>query len=475
MMNRKKPMRPTSRPDAPKRPTRATGKPKVTPKLAEEAADDAFDGEAPEAEGGVPAPQLVRLNKFLADHGVASRRRCDELIAAGKVTVDDVPVNELGLKIDPDKQVVEINGIILKPKDARRRYYVLNKPSGVVCTNEPRETRPRAVDLITDPYKGRVYTVGRLDEESKGLIIITNDGEFANRIMHPRYGIEKTYVVRVRGRIEDDAIMKIREGVHLSEGRTAGARILVDRRTHDSSQLTVTVHEGVNREIRRVFARVGYKVTDLRRIRIGPLSDAGLKPGRWRELLNSEVVSLLDGKNVSQIGPRVSSTGPRKRFTKKSGYSREFVKGGKLVPGARREREMPMRIGDRPRKSFGDGPRAGGSRPGPRSGASYGGAKRSVGPSSGPRSDFGRPMGPRTSHSRPGSARPGAARPGAARPGAARSSGPRSGAPRQSGARMNGPRSGGAGGGGPRSGGPRSSGPRSGGPSGPRSDRGGRR
>lgn len=324
---------------------------KAPPAAAPTLAEDVL-GQVPDAPEG---PRLVRLNKYLAEHGVASRRKCDELISTGQVTVDGVSVTELGTKIDPDAQKVEIDGVVLKPKDARRRYYVLNKPAGVVCTNEPRETRPRAVDLITDPKKGRIYTVGRLDEESKGLIMLTNDGEFANRIMHPRYGIEKTYVVRVAGRIDDDTVQKIREGVHLSEGRTSGARILVDRRTTDTSQLTLTIHEGMNREIRRVFARFGYKVVDLRRVRIGPLTDRGLKPGRWRELLNREVEALLAGK--SAVEEATSAPRSRRKFPKKRGYSREYVKGGKLVPGATRAREPRVRFGPKTPKKDGHGPR----------------------------------------------------------------------------------------------------------------------
>ncbi len=330
--------RPRRRNDAPKKPI---------PVLAEDAAEmpAEFVGE----------PRLVRLNKYLADHGVASRRKCDELIMTGQVTVDGQSVTELGTKIDPEKHKVEIDGVYLKQKDARRRYYLLNKPSGVVCTNEPRETRPRAVDLVTDPAKGRIYTVGRLDEESKGLIILTNDGDFANKIMHPRYGIDKTYVVRVAGRIDDDTVQKIREGVHLSEGRTSGARILVDRRTADASQLTLTIHEGMNREIRRVFARFGYKVTDLRRVRIGPLDDRGLKPGRWRELLNREVEALIKGQTSMGLdaAPRAN-----KRFPKKRGYARELVRGGRLVPGAAREREPRVRFGPKPPKKEKGGPRS---------------------------------------------------------------------------------------------------------------------
>jgi pseudouridine synthase len=259
----------------------------------------------------VNSDSSVRLNKFLADCGFASRRKADELIAAGQVSVDGEPATELGLRVDPTKQRVEIDGYVLRPDSARKRYYVLNKPAGVVCTNEPRETRPRAVDLVTDPRKGRIYTVGRLDEASQGLILLTNDGEFANRMMHPRYGVQKTYLVKVRGEIDDETLKKVREGVHLSEGRTGGARILVERRGRDHSLLTMTIHEGMNREIRRSFAKLGYKVLELRRTRIGALTDRGLRTGRWRELEKSEVEALLAGDEAP--APRQRGRVPRPR------------------------------------------------------------------------------------------------------------------------------------------------------------------
>lgn len=241
-----------------------------------------------EASGG-----LVRLNKFLADHGVASRRACDELIAKGKVLVDDQPCTELGTKIDPATQKVTVDGFVLPGAEDPRRYYLLNKPKGVVCTNDRYETRPKAVDLITDRDAGRIYTVGRLDEESKGLILLTNDGEFAQRIAHPRFGVPKTYRVVVQGMVEDDSLQKIREGVHLSEGRTSGARVVIVRRSRVRSTALVTLREGMNREIRRIFARVGHKVLELTREEIGPLVLRGLREGKWRPLSKDEVEALL--------------------------------------------------------------------------------------------------------------------------------------------------------------------------------------
>ena len=270
---------------------------------------------AREAKRGEP---LVRLNKYLADHGVASRRGCDQLISEGKVTVDGMPVTELGSKVDPQRQSVEVDGVILRPEGAARRYYLLNKPSGVLCTSDRRETRPRAIDLITDRHKGRIYTVGRLDEESSGLILLTNDGEFAQHVAHPRYGVPKTYRVKVHGRIPDEILKKVREGVHLAEGKTVGARILVGRRTAKTSVLTVTLREGKNREVRRVFAQVGYKVLSLERTHVGPLSTRGLSSGKWRRLSREEVESLLD----QSAGGGAGHSGAERRAGRRTGGRR---------------------------------------------------------------------------------------------------------------------------------------------------------
>jgi 23S rRNA pseudouridine2605 synthase len=282
--------------------------------------DDEFDDE--------PGSRLVRLNKYLASHGVASRRGCDVLITEGGVMVDDEIVTDLGVKIDPTVQRIEVDGVVLKADGVRLRYYLLNKPSGVVCTNSERELRPRAVDLITDRDKGRLFTVGRLDEETTGLIILTNDGDFANRVMHPRYGVNKTYQVKVQGFVDDEAVQRIRDGVYLSEGITAGARVIVVRRAVSHTKLLVTIQEGKNREVRRVFARFGYKVSDLKRIKIGPLTDRGIKPGSWRPLKRSEIEALLSGPSEEDVQQerrakkRHGRTGGVRRFHANSGDRR---------------------------------------------------------------------------------------------------------------------------------------------------------
>jgi len=261
---------------------------------------------------------LVRLNKYLADRGVASRRRCDELIEGGSVLVDGEPVSALGTKIDPDRARVEVNGRVFAPdKRERLRYYLLNKPRRVVCTNDRREERKRAIDLITDPDKGRIYTVGRLDEDSTGLILLTNDGDFANLIAHPRHEVPKTYLVKVRGRIDAEAIDKLKRGVHLAEGRTAGVKVRVIKRTGSFTSLSVTLAEGKNREVRRIFAKVGFNVLALRRTRIGNLRDQRLKEGQWRPLLRAEVQDLTavahGEREVGEELPGRARSGPAAR------------------------------------------------------------------------------------------------------------------------------------------------------------------
>jgi len=307
---------------------------------------------------------LVRLNKYLADRGVASRRKCDELIASGKVLVDGEPVTELGSKVDPETSVVEVEGSVFKPGQSRHRYYLLNKPKGVVCTNDRREAKKRAIDLITDPDAGRIYTVGRLDEDSTGLILLTNDGDFTNLIAHPRHEVPKTYLVKVRGRIEGEALEKLRKGVHLSEGRTGPVRSRVIKRTNSFTMLSVTLGEGKNREVRRIFARVGSTVVGLRRTRIGNLSDRRLKEGQWRPLMRHEVEDLAAvARGEREVEPEREAG--RRPHARKGGSTRKPSRkpfGQQARKPGRRPGQKPA---DRPAargKGGSKGPRAGGRR-----------------------------------------------------------------------------------------------------------------
>ncbi len=282
------------------------------------------DSPAAEPEPDGPGSEGLRLNKFLAQRGVASRRGADELIAGGQVTVDGRIVTELGTRIDPERQKVEVGGVVLQAGGERPRYYLLNKPKGVVCTNDPREGRQRAIDLISDRKKGRIYTVGRLDEDTEGLVLLTNDGEFANRVSHPRYGVRKTYWVDVRARVDEETLRRMHTGVRLAEGWSRFERVRVVKRSEERSILHVTLGEGKNREVRRVLANLGLPVRSLRRISIGPLQDRRLKLGQWRPLVRAEVEELLSAAGaevergsgrhpeVRRQGPALS---PRRRRT----------------------------------------------------------------------------------------------------------------------------------------------------------------
>jgi 23S rRNA pseudouridine2605 synthase len=269
----------------------------------------------------------VRLNKFLAQHGVASRRGADALIARGKVTVDGAIVTELGVRVDPENQRVEVDGVVLEPEGERPRYYLLNKPAGVVCTNDPKENRKRAIDLIGDRKKGRIYTVGRLDAESEGLVILTNDGELANRLAHPRFGVKKTYWVHVKGRVAEEDLERMRAGVRLAEGWAKFERVRVLKRTEERTILLITLGEGKNREVRRLLAALALPVRTLRRVAIGPLVDRRLKVGAWRPLLRAEVEALRGGREQEGETDEVVPVRRKRRGARAHGSARGGRRG----------------------------------------------------------------------------------------------------------------------------------------------------
>jgi 23S rRNA pseudouridine2605 synthase len=235
------------------------------------------------------APAGQRLQKVLAAAGLGSRRQCEELIREGRVEVDRQVVTELGVRVDPDTQEIRVDGQPLRPR--KKVYYAVNKPPGVVTTQRDPAGRPRVIDLV--PTQQRVFAVGRLDRSSEGLILVTNDGDFANRITHPRYGVEKTYLVRVAGVPQPQQLARLKRGVHLAEGVARVQRIAVKRRHGQSTDLVIVLNEGRNREIRRILAKVGHKVLALKRVAIGPIKLADLPSGGWRRLTPQEVAKLL--------------------------------------------------------------------------------------------------------------------------------------------------------------------------------------
>ncbi len=230
-----------------------------------------------------------RLQKVLAHAGIGSRRACEDLIEQGRVAVNGHTVTELGTKVDPEEADILCDGEPIRRET--RVYYLVNKPPGVVCTSSPREKRPRAIDLVRHDSR-RLYTVGRLDAASRGLIILTNDGQLTQRLTHPRHKVPKTYRVRVRGSLSRDDVQTVQDGVHLAEGKASFSRVRVLKRKRRYTDLQVQLTQGVNRQIRRVLAKVGNKVMDLQRTAIGPLRDPGLRQGAHRRLRPDEVRQL---------------------------------------------------------------------------------------------------------------------------------------------------------------------------------------
>ncbi|MGQ0613844.1 MAG: pseudouridine synthase [Planctomycetaceae bacterium] len=228
----------------------------------------------------------ARLHKVLAHCGIGSRRECETIIEQGRVTVNGRVVTKLGSKVDPETDRLVVDGEAVGVEE--RVYYLVNKPPGYICTNRDDEGRPRAVDLIRQDPR-RIYTVGRLDEESEGLLLLTNDGDLANVICHPRYQVDKTYRLAVRGPVSEEQVDRIQAGVWLAEGKTAPAQVRRIQRDGRHTIVTATVWEGRNRELRRIFAKVDLRVVHLVRVAIGPLHLEGIAPGQYRRLMAEEL------------------------------------------------------------------------------------------------------------------------------------------------------------------------------------------
>ncbi|MGC8560116.1 MAG: pseudouridine synthase [Phycisphaerae bacterium] len=241
----------------------------------------------------------VRLQKFMADCGVASRRHCEEMIRSGQVRVNGEPRSELPVMIDPTRDQVTVGDTLLEPIQPEKPVHVLlYKPRGILVTRQDQSGRKTVFDLIK-PISQRLFPVGRLDMDSRGLLLMTNDGELANRLTHPSYGVEKLYIVTVDGKMSPGALEKIRKGAWLGPAgrgqavRTEGLKIKLVSNDRQFTTLEVRLAEGRNREIRRVLARAGYRVRDLCRVAIAEkLTIKGLSPGEYRLLTDAEVAWL---------------------------------------------------------------------------------------------------------------------------------------------------------------------------------------
>lgn len=237
--------------------------------------------------------ESIRLQKFLANSGVASRRKCEELILDGKVSVNGQIVKELGTKVNPAVDKVEYCG---NPVFSSNKfvYILLNKPIGYVTTAKDQFDRDSVLDLVK--VKERVVPVGRLDMYTSGALILTNDGDFVYKVTHPKHEITKTYTVTVRGVIENDAVEKLRNGVEIEDYKTRPAKVKILKTDEEKniSRLEITIHEGKNRQVRKMCEAVGSKVIALHRSKIGDIGVKDLKLGSWRYLKDYEVKKLLN-------------------------------------------------------------------------------------------------------------------------------------------------------------------------------------
>lgn len=280
-----------------------------------------------------------RLQRVMASAGVGSRRECEIIIEEGRVEVDGQVVVTLGTKVDPEKQKISVDGERLKVQ--RLQYFMLNKPPGIVSTASDPSGRLRVIDLIKTNL--RVYNVGRLDQSSEGMILVTNDGELANRLTHPRYGIEKKYLVQVDGCPSRSALRQLEEGMYLAaEGKhkavkAKAVQVKFVKRLKSTAWLEIVLDEGRNREIRRLLARIGHKVRTLRRIGIGPLRLGEVPLGAHRELTTAELKALR--KAVENIVAKKKKPVKKKAAKKKSTRSSDKTSDSKsaAAPETRRK------------------------------------------------------------------------------------------------------------------------------------------
>jgi 23S rRNA pseudouridine2605 synthase len=271
-----------------------------------------------------------RLQKVLASAGLASRRHCEEYIVEGRVTVDGKTIRTLGIKVDPDTQKVCVDGERVKPE--KKRHYLINKPPGVHCTNADPMGRTRVIDLLP-AASGRLFTVGRLDEGSEGLILVTNDGELAHKLAHPKFQVERLYRALVAGTPTDEVLRQLRDGMYFTEGKFRVQDIRRIKTNGKSTIVEVVLTEGQNREVRRLFARVGHKVMKLKRIGFGPLRLGDIPTGAYRPLTPVELKVLQQFATTSPSRRPPSRTrAVRKATTAKPAVRGNVPRGPKAAP-----------------------------------------------------------------------------------------------------------------------------------------------
>jgi pseudouridine synthase len=255
---------------------------------------------------------LERLQKILSQAGIASRRAAEKLIAEGRVTVNGATIREMGVKADPAVDDIRVDGSRVRTAE-RPRYILLYKPAGYLTTRSDPQRRRTVIDLLAG-VREYVYPVGRLDYDTEGLLLLTNDGDLAARLTHPRHGVERTYEAHVAGMPDEAALDRLRRGIPLDGRRTLPAEATLLNRAHRGPAkaglherqgvLLITIREGRNRQVRRMCEAVGHPVRTLKRVKIGPIADRRLKPGDWRDLTPAEIQTLRQTSRVTEPPPR---------------------------------------------------------------------------------------------------------------------------------------------------------------------------
>lgn len=287
---------------------------------------------------------MERLQKILAQAGIASRRKCEEVIAAGRVTVDGVVQTELGTKADPFKQRIEVDG---NPISLERKVCILlHKPTSYVTTVTDPEGRRTVMDLV-ESVKERVYPIGRLDYDTSGLLLLTNDGELTEKLLHPSHELPKVYRVTVLGMPEREIIQKLKSGVQLEDGMTKPAQVRTLRNHPKESVLEITIHEGRNRQVRRMFEAVGHPVKRLKRVQFGPLYLGSLATGKWRWLTEEEWEQLYLSADLTP--PLYSGAEQKKSDTAKG---RDFAARRKTFKRSGNKAQGPSGSGRTRRRSY---------------------------------------------------------------------------------------------------------------------------
>lgn len=251
----------------------------------------------------------MRLQKYLAASSVASRRKAEELIAAGAVAVNGVTVTQMGVQVEEGDEVT-VNGKAVRP-DGKKYYIMLNKPRGYVTTAKDQFGRPAVTDLVSGAAPARLFPVGRLDFDTEGLLLLTNDGDFSFALTHPKKEVQKTYIARILGEVKPEDLAALSAGVVIDTGPTAPAKFEVKKRFPKSVDVQVTIHEGKNRQIRKMFALFGYKLYSLKRVSVGSLRLGALETGAWRHLSAREVSDLMGTKEKRNFGAPKKQNRPK--------------------------------------------------------------------------------------------------------------------------------------------------------------------